>query len=164
MATLTKRNVGPATILELGPRLTLVEGSELREAVDELLAEGRSSILLDCAQVRFIDSQGIGLLVRTWMSAGRGGKLKLFSLTPRVKEILQITGLLKVMAASTTSVRHFRVSAATVRRKGGARVVHSSNSRAFFWKTVGLGHFEIAMRTGVDMAHVVAPNHKQLRS
>ncbi len=124
MATLTKRNVGPATILELGPRLTLIKGSELREAVGELLAEGRSSILLDCAQVRFIDSQGVGLLVRTWMSAGRGGKLKLFSLTPRVKEILQITGLLKVMgwfddigSARQSFSRH------------GVRVVPFSNSR-----------------------------------
>jgi anti-sigma B factor antagonist len=91
------RNVGSVTILKLGPRLTLVEGSELRDAVVELLAEGRSSVLLDCAVLDFVDSQGIGLLVRTWMSAGRGGKLKVFSLTPRVRELLQITGLFKVM-------------------------------------------------------------------
>jgi|SRR5579864_4642234 anti-sigma B factor antagonist len=98
MPTITnKRNVGSVTILELGPRFTIVEGSEVRETVHELLAEGRTSILLDCGQVEFIDSQGIGLLIRTWMSAGKGGKLKLFSLTPRVREILQITGLLKVM-------------------------------------------------------------------
>jgi anti-sigma B factor antagonist len=96
-AITNQRNVGPVTILELGPRLTLVEGSELREVVNELLAEGRSSILLDFAQVDFIDSQGIGLLIRTWMSAGKEGKLKLFSLTPRLKEILRIAGLLKVM-------------------------------------------------------------------
>lgn len=98
MAAVTKRNVGPVTILELGPRLTLVEGSELREAVNESLAEGRSSILLDCAKVDFVDSQGIGLLVRCWMCADKGRKLKLFSLTRRLKEVLRITGLLKVMA------------------------------------------------------------------
>jgi anti-sigma B factor antagonist len=98
MAAFTKRNVGPVTIIELlGPRLTHVEGSELRGEVNELLDEGRSSILLDCAQVGFIDSQGVGFLVRTWMSAGRRGQLKLFNLTPSVREILHITGLLKVM-------------------------------------------------------------------
>jgi anti-anti-sigma factor len=83
--------------VELGPRLTLVEGTELREAVTELLTEGRAGILLDCARVGFIDSQGIGLLVRCWMCADKGGKLKLFSLTPRLKETLHLTGLLKIM-------------------------------------------------------------------
>jgi len=96
-ASVNRRNVGPATILELGPRLTILEGTELRDAATELLEQGRSSILLDCGQVTFLDSQGIGLLVRTWVSAGRGGRLKLFSLTPRFRETLKITGLLKVM-------------------------------------------------------------------
>ena len=94
---MNKRNVGPVTILELGARFTLLEGTELRDTVNELLTEGRSSILLDFSQVGFIDSQGIGLLIRVWMSADKGGKLKLFSLSPRVREILEITGLLKVM-------------------------------------------------------------------
>ena len=92
-----RRNVGPVTILELGPRLTAEEGSELKDAVNELLAQGRLAILLDCVRLGFIDSQGIAALVRTWVSAGRGSKLMLFSLTPHVKEVLGITGLLKVM-------------------------------------------------------------------
>jgi anti-sigma B factor antagonist len=96
-AILNKRNVGSVTILELGPRLTIVEGAELRDAVSGLLAEGRESVLLDCAEVNFVDSQGIGALVRTWVSAGRGNRLTLFSLTPRFKEALQITGLMRVM-------------------------------------------------------------------
>jgi len=96
-AIVSQRNVGPVTILELGPRLTLIEGTELRDTTHDLLAQGRSTVLLDCVRVNFIDSQGIGCLVRTWVSSGRGGKLKLFSLTPRFKETLRITGLLKVM-------------------------------------------------------------------
>jgi anti-anti-sigma factor len=91
------RNVGTATILELGARLTAAEGSELKETVDGLLAEGRTAILLDCVQMKFIDSLGIAALVRIWVSAGRGSKLKLFSLKPHVKEVLGITGLLKIM-------------------------------------------------------------------
>jgi anti-sigma B factor antagonist len=92
-----KRNVGSVTILELGSRLTIVEGAELRDAVSELLGAGRAGVLLDCTRVTFVDSQGIGALVRTWISAGRGDRLKLFGLTPRFKEVLQITGLLGVM-------------------------------------------------------------------
>ena len=91
------RNVGPTTILELGARLTAAEGSELKETVKGLLAGERSVILLDCVRLKFADSMGIGALVQTWVSAGRGSRLKLFSLTPPVKEILQITGLLKVL-------------------------------------------------------------------
>lgn len=94
---LKKHNVGPVTIVELEPRLTLVEGTELRQAVTELLSEGRPGILLDCARAGFIDSQGVGLLVRCWMCADKGAKLKLFNLTPRLKEILHLTGLLKVI-------------------------------------------------------------------
>lgn len=90
------RNVGPVTILELGTRLTSTEGSELKETVSALLAQGRSAILLDCAQLGFMDSEGIAALLRTWISAGRGDNLRLFSLTPRVKELLKITGLHKV--------------------------------------------------------------------
>lgn len=97
MPSIVKRNVGPVTILELGPRLTLLEGTELRDTVDELLAEGRTSILVDCAQTGYADSQGIGLLIRAWTTAGRGGSLKLFSLTPRLRELLQITGLLRII-------------------------------------------------------------------
>jgi anti-anti-sigma factor len=96
-AIIHKRNVGPVTILELGPRLTLVEGTELRVTVNELLAQGRSSILVDCAHVGFTDSQGIALLVRTWIAAGKGGGLKLFCLSPRLEDSLHITGLLKLM-------------------------------------------------------------------
>ncbi|HKS67666.1 MAG TPA: STAS domain-containing protein [Candidatus Acidoferrales bacterium] len=95
--TLNKRNVGSVTILEMGPRLTIVEGAELRDAVNELLGSGRDNVLLDCTQVNFVDSQGIGALVRTWVSAGRGDRLKLFSLTPRFKEVLELTGLSRVM-------------------------------------------------------------------
>ena len=96
-AIVSQRNVGPVTILELGPRLTLIEGTEIRDTTSELLAQGRSCVLLDCARVNFMDSQGLGLLVRNWVSSGRAGKLKLFSLTPRFKETLQIIGLLKIM-------------------------------------------------------------------
>ena len=92
-----QRNVGPVTILELGPRLTIAEGYELRERVKALLAQGRKGILFDCGRVSVIDSQGVGALVRIWMAAGMAGKLKLFGLPPHLKRVLRITGLLRVM-------------------------------------------------------------------
>jgi len=91
------RRVGTATILELEGKLSAVEGSELKGTVIGLLEGGRPAILLDCARVVFIDSQGIAALVRAWVSAERASKLKLFSLTPHVKQVLATSGLLKIM-------------------------------------------------------------------
>jgi anti-anti-sigma factor len=93
-AILNERRVGPVTILELAPRLTHAEGSELHHVVSGLLDSGSQALLLDCSRVTFIDSLGIG---RTWLAVGKRGKLKLFGLSPHLREVLQITGLLKVM-------------------------------------------------------------------
>ena len=92
-----ERRVGPVTILELAPRLTHAEGSELHHVVSRLLDSGSQAVLLDCSRVTFIDSLGIGGLMRTWLSVGKRGKLKLFGLPPYMRQVLEITGLLKVM-------------------------------------------------------------------
>ena len=96
-AIVSERRVGPVTILELAPRLTHAEGSELHHVVSGLLDGGSQAVLLDCSRVTFIDSLGIGGLIRTWLAVGKRGKLKLFGLSPHLREVLQITGLLKVM-------------------------------------------------------------------
>jgi anti-anti-sigma factor len=96
-AFLNERRVGPVTILELAPRLTHAEGSELHHVVSGLLDTGSQAVLLDCSRVTFIDSLGIGGLMRAWLSVGKRGKLKLFGLPPYFRQVLQTTGLLKVM-------------------------------------------------------------------
>jgi anti-sigma B factor antagonist len=96
-AILNVRKVGPVTILELAPRLTHAEGSALHHVVGGLLDGGSQAVLLDCSRVTFIDSLGIGGLIRTWLAVGKRGKLKLFGLSPHLRDVLQITGLLKVM-------------------------------------------------------------------
>lgn len=98
-AIVDQRKVGPVTILELGPRLTGPEVSELNEAIRDLLETGNQAVLFDCSRVTLIDSLGVGALVRNWVAVGRKGKLKLFGLPPRMREVLQITGLLKVMGS-----------------------------------------------------------------
>src|ERR1700739_1743145 len=95
-AVVNERRVGPVTILELGPRLTLAEGSELHNVVSGLLDSGSQAVLLDCSRVAFIDSLGSGGLIRTWLFVGKRGKLKLSGLPPYFRQVLQITGLLKV--------------------------------------------------------------------
>ncbi len=95
-----ERRIGPITMLELGERLTLEGVAELHEKLQSLVAAGRLSLLLDCSRVTAIDSQGLGILVRHWASVERrGGKLKLVCLSRRMREALELTGLLKVFEA-----------------------------------------------------------------
>jgi anti-sigma B factor antagonist len=62
--------------------------------IQEALLQGRKKILLNLAEVYFIDSSGLGELVSAYTRvAGRGGRLKLVHLTPRTSDLMQITKL-----------------------------------------------------------------------
>ena len=92
------RHVDGVTILDLSGRITLGEGSVvLRDAIRDLLAKGDKNILLNLAEVNYIDSSGIGELVSAFTSVkNSGGSLKLLQLTKKVKDLLQITKLYTV--------------------------------------------------------------------
>ncbi len=92
---ISERRVGDVTILELDGRLILEEGERpLRDAVDRLVAEGRTRIVLDMQRVTVLDSAGVGMLVCKYLTAFRtGGSLKLLHLTPRADHLLRLTKL-----------------------------------------------------------------------
>ena len=93
-----QRNIGPVTLLELSERLTIENVPELRDTLQNLAAQGRRSLLLDCSRISVVDSQGIGNLVSNWLSfKKRGGQLKLLNPSVRLREVLQIIGLHKVI-------------------------------------------------------------------
>lgn len=94
----THRDAGPVTVVDLGGRITLGEGSALlRKTVRGLLDETRTNILLNLADVDYIDSSGIGELVSAYTTVkGRGGELKLLHLTKKVHDLLQLTKLYTV--------------------------------------------------------------------
>jgi anti-sigma B factor antagonist len=94
----TTRQVDGITILDLSGRITLGEGSvQLRDAVRDLLAKGSKLILLNLADVNYIDSSGIGELVSAYTTVrNQGGELKLLNLTKKVHDLLQITKLYTV--------------------------------------------------------------------
>ena len=92
------RQTNGVTIMDLSGRITLGEGSVvLREQIRDLLAKGQKKILLNLADVTYIDSSGIGELVSGFTTVtNNGGQLKLLNLTKRVKDLLQITKLYTV--------------------------------------------------------------------
>src|SRR6195952_679773 len=92
------RQVDGITIMDLSGRITLGEGSvTLRDAVRDVLAKGTKQILLNLAEITYIDSSGIGELVSAFTTVkNAGGELKLLNLTKKVHDLLQITKLYTV--------------------------------------------------------------------
>src|SRR6266849_3466180 len=80
---LRQRSIGPITLLELSKRLTIEYVPELRDTLQDLAVQGHRFFLLDCSQISVIDSQGIGGLVRNWVSIkSQHGKLSYLPLRP----------------------------------------------------------------------------------
>jgi anti-sigma B factor antagonist len=92
---LTTRHVGDVAIVNVSGRITVGEGNVvLRETFRQLIEEGTSNIVLNLAQVDFIDSGGLGELVRIYATfRNRSGKLRLANLTRHVADLLQMTKL-----------------------------------------------------------------------
>jgi anti-sigma B factor antagonist len=90
--------VGNVTVIDVAGRITLGEGSSaLRETLRDLVAKNQTKILLNLADVTYIDSSGIGELVSGYTTVtNTGGSLKLLNLNKRVKDLLQITKLYTV--------------------------------------------------------------------
>ncbi len=95
---LSTRQVGNVTVIDVAGRITLGEGSSaLRETLRDLVAKNQTQILLNLADVTYIDSSGIGELVSGYTTVtNTGGSLKLLNLNKRVKDLLQITKLYTV--------------------------------------------------------------------
>jgi len=92
------RTVGDAHILDINGKIILGQGTMVvRNTIKDLLHSGVKNIVLNLAEVNYIDSSGVGELVSSFASVAKeGGQLKLLNLTTRVKEILAITRLLTV--------------------------------------------------------------------
>ena len=93
-----ERTVGDVVVLDIKGRVQLGEGDEmLKDKVNSLLNQGRKKIVLNLAEVPYIDSAGLGEVVRTFTTVSRqGGSLKLLNLTKRITDLLAITKLLTV--------------------------------------------------------------------
>ena len=99
-----ERVVNNVTILDLKGKITLGEGDEaLKDKINSLILQGHKRILLNLADVPYIDSAGLGEIVRTYTTVSRqGGQLKLVNLTKRITDLLAITKLLTVFETFDT--------------------------------------------------------------
>ena len=100
------RQSGDVTMLDLSGRISVGEalafgpgsGVILADVIGDWAKKGQRKILLNLKGVKYIDSSGIGELVRNYTSLRRqGGDLKLLSPAPTVLEALRITHLDRIL-------------------------------------------------------------------
>ncbi len=96
--TASTRQIQDVTVVDLSGQIKLGEGSSvLRDTVKDLLAKGHKKILLNAAEITYIDSSGIGELISAFTSLRKqGAELKLLWLPKKFHDILQITKLYTV--------------------------------------------------------------------
>jgi anti-sigma B factor antagonist len=94
----TIRRVDSVTVVDISGRITLGEGcAQLRELIRDQLTKANKRVLINLADVTYIDSSGIGELVSAYTTvSNQGGQLKLLNLTKKVHDLLQITKLYTV--------------------------------------------------------------------
>jgi anti-sigma B factor antagonist len=111
-----ERKVGDVVVLDLKGKVMLGQGDELlKDKVNSIVNQGHRKIVLNLADVPYIDSSGLGEIVRTYTTVSRqGGSMKLLNLTKRVNDLLAITKLLTVFETFDTeddAVKSFSASA-----------------------------------------------------
>ena len=96
--TIAERRVGEVWVLDLHGRMLTGEAEKtLREAVNRLADSGAANVLINFADVPYVDSSVVGEMVRTLTTVRRrGGELKLVNLPARIRSLLSMTRLLAV--------------------------------------------------------------------
>ena len=95
--SITIRQAGPISLLDVSGRLTSFEVGALRDCISRLLKQGRKNIVLNLSGLQYLDSSGIGELARVYVSVVKAsGQMKVVGLSPKVEEILKITQLYQV--------------------------------------------------------------------
>lgn len=98
------KQVGSECVLALSGKVTLGEASQtVRTTLEDLIKNGNTRIVLNLADVSFIDSAGLGILTMNYASVkAAGGLLKLAEAQERVKEALEVTRLTRLFPLYAT--------------------------------------------------------------
>ncbi|MEN8152560.1 MAG: STAS domain-containing protein [Acidobacteriota bacterium] len=93
-----KRKNGEVVVLDIKGKILLGEGiDELRKTIDTVLEENETKLLLNFESVPYLDSTGLGEVVRSYTSVkNKGGVVKIVNLTNKVKDLLSVTKLITV--------------------------------------------------------------------
>jgi len=92
--------IGPNLIVRVDGELDLVTSPLFREKVENKLNQYEiiKHLILDLKKVNFIDSSGLGaILGRFKRLSQQGGRLSAVNVSPQVRRIFELSGLLKIM-------------------------------------------------------------------
>jgi len=98
MMKIQSRKNGDVVILDLQGKILIGDDiTDLRVAVDDLVKEKETKVLLNFAQVPYLDSTGLGEVVKSYTTIKRtGGMVKILNLSSKVKDLMTITKLITV--------------------------------------------------------------------
>jgi anti-sigma B factor antagonist len=95
--SLSVRQADGVSLVDVSGRLTSFESRAFQQMINELLKQGQTNIVLNLTGLDYLDSSGIGELVRNYMSVvKKGGAMKVVGLAPKVEAILRVTQLYQV--------------------------------------------------------------------
>ena len=85
------------TILEVGGEIDVYTAPKLRDAISDLVGDGKYHLVVDMEKVDFLDSTGLGVLVGGLKKVrAHDGSMQLVCTQERLLKIFRITGLAKV--------------------------------------------------------------------
>src|SRR5262245_16536566 len=113
--TLEERLIEDVALIDISGRVTVNEGADiLGDRLRQLVEAGRTKLVIDFERVPYVDSTALSVLLRTRATvARRGGALKLLRVKGHVRELLEVTQLLRVFESfdsATEAVASFASS------------------------------------------------------
>ncbi len=95
--SLDAREAEGRTVLEVGGEIDVYTAPKLRDAISDLVADGKYHLIVDMEKVDFLDSTGLGVLVGGLKKVrAHDGSMELICTQERLLKIFRITGLAKV--------------------------------------------------------------------
>lgn len=92
--SIATREVGEAVVVEVGGEVDVYTAPALDEVLTGVVAEGRSPLVVDLTAVDFLDSTGLGVLVKALKRIREhDGRLAVVASSERIAKIFRITGL-----------------------------------------------------------------------
>ena len=94
--TISERKTGDVVIVDVSGKVTLGDGGDamLKDKMSSLVQAGQKKVLLNLAEVSYVDSAGLGAIVQAYATLSKnGGALKLLNMTKRLNDLLVLTKL-----------------------------------------------------------------------
>jgi anti-sigma B factor antagonist len=114
---ITHKRLNRVDLLKVAGRLDAMHAPELKSELDRLFDAGRYRIVLDLADLEYVASPGLRVLIearkraRDWKITDlEGGDVRIANLPPRIKEVFDLTGftaLFEIFQDTTEAVGSF---------------------------------------------------------